>query len=53
MSSDQWQQENKGGTANDELWLLLEYCDKGSVQVGTLRVIPPRLKGVNLMYIPS
>lgn len=40
LSSDQWQQENKGCTANDELWLLLEYCDKGSVQVGTLSVTP-------------
>lgn len=33
LSSDQWQQEHKGGCAQDELWLLLEYCDKGSVQV--------------------
>ncbi|BDA44489.1 probable mitogen-activated protein kinase kinase kinase 11 at C-terminar half [Coccomyxa sp. Obi] len=31
-SSDEWQRDNKGGADSDELWLLMEYCDKGSVQ---------------------
>ncbi|KAK9916182.1 hypothetical protein WJX75_009766 [Coccomyxa subellipsoidea] len=31
-SSDAWARENNGGREPDEIWLLLEYCDKGSVQ---------------------
>lgn len=33
VSSDEWQRENRGIPHPDELWLLLEYCDKGCVQV--------------------
>lgn len=31
-SSDAWARKNNGGRVPDEIWLLLEYCDKGSVQ---------------------
>lgn len=32
-SADAWGREHGPGRAPDEFWLLLEYCDKGSVQV--------------------